>query len=99
MSNKEHTNVGGNNAVTVTHTHYKLSFSGAIMSWLFMPRPPLEEGGCERPPRLDVGTAVMILGVFMVIALIAFYAYTSSSHESRLREVVNHMPKSALLVS
>lgn len=39
----------------------------------------------------------MILGVFMLVALIAFYAYTSSGHESRLREVVNHMPKSALL--
>lgn len=97
MSNKEHANTGGNNAATVTHTHYKPSFSATIMAWLFMPRPPLEEGGDERLPRLDVGTAVMILGVFMLVALIAFYAYTSSGHESRLREVVNHMPKSTLL--
>ena len=80
MPDKEHANTTSNNRVVVTHTHYKPSFSATIMAWLFMPRPPLEEGEDMSLPRLDVKTAMMILGIVIIIGLIAFCISTQNGH-------------------
>lgn len=59
-----------NEPTVVKHTHFKPSFAATIMGYLLMPRPPLEEGGELRPPRFDVKTLLMIMGVFIIFAFI-----------------------------
>ena len=59
-----------NEPTIVKHTHFKPSLAATIMGYLLMPRPPLEEGGELRPPRFDVKTLLMIMGAFIIFAVI-----------------------------
>lgn len=59
-----------NEPTVIKHTHYTPSLAATIMDYLLMPRPPLEEGGEPRPPRFDVTTLLMIMGVSMILAVI-----------------------------
>lgn len=59
-----------NEPTIVKHTHFKPSYAATIMGYLLMPRPPLEKGGELRPPRFDVKTLLLIMGVSIIFALI-----------------------------
>lgn len=59
-----------NEPTVIKHTHYTPSLAATIVDYLLMPRPPLEEGGEPRPPRFDVKTLLMIMGVSMILAVI-----------------------------
>ena len=59
-----------NEPTTVKHTHYTPSYVATIVDYLLMPRPPLEEGGELRPPRFDVKTLLLVMGVSIIFAVI-----------------------------
>lgn len=59
-----------NEPTVIKHTHYTPSLAATIVDYLLMPRPPLEEGGEPRPPRFDMKTLLMIMGVSMILAVI-----------------------------
>ena len=59
-----------NEPTVIKHTHYTPSLAATIVDYLLMPQPPLEEGGEPRPPRFDVKTLLMIMGVSMILAVI-----------------------------
>ena len=68
-----------NEPTVIKHTHYTPSYAATIMGYLLMPRPPLEEGGEPRPPRFDVKTLLLVMGVSMILAGI-IVAVASSDH-------------------
>lgn len=67
-----------NEPTIVKHTHFKPSYAAIIMGYLLMPRPPLEEGGELRPPRFDVKTLLLIMGVFIVFSVIVWAVASSN---------------------